>query len=997
MPARKFFIGKESLPDAEDAPRQQDLIYPAANLMTHALIIGASGSGKTVQCKNFIEEAILNRVPVIAIDPKGDISALGLVPEKLDLSHVEPLVAHEAEDVEMDPTELAEDVVETYGRQLEQSYGSVEAYEQNLEKLARTLRVLIIQPSGRGGVELDSLPQFEADDATSPEMVDLKIGILLEKAGYANLKSTDQKVMFLGHLLQHYWTKEKMARVKLPDLIRGVLDPPIDNVGMMPVEDFISKKVRQTMASNLNSVMLKAKPGVPLDIGKLLAYAKQSLRATEAPDDPPDLSNVVPMVTFDLRGLVEEKDRQNLVAQVLSAVHRWIWKKGGTSRLRAILYFDELYGFIPPVRQTPCKDILLLLLKQARSFGLGLVMATQNPGDLDYRGLGNISTWFVGRLTSKTDVKKVSSALTSVLEAAGKSRKEIRAIISRIQGLKPGEFVFYNSKMGVKLTRSRWLLSYHKGPLVPAEMELVTVVPPVDAEGDEDEDEAAGGASDLDDGEEETSVELDDALQAELDARAAEETADARADLVSAPPKVKGYLERYLPVKIKPSRAPDGKLRRILEERLGVTKHLYDAGLTLEIADIIAYYAPVLVYPVEIHVSDAIDFEDHTIKLNVDHAFTRAVDLRHGEIDWEAEVVEDIHPASLPAQELQLSPEAAVPLYLDLKEAVTPKKIEDNLRWSLSKNAIPDADVLLKRAIATAKDAEIRARHKSERTKADKLEKKLAKIGADVSVAQVKKNELEERLESLQKELKLRQEAERATSQIKISINSTKKRIKTAESKITTLNIKFAEVNKEFADLKETMAELEGVYGRLADQVGQSAVFEPFYVPDRKQIKIPEKLVYLVPRARVVLEATCEEKANAFVVDINLYNGNGHIPCAACADDPKTIKQAPLGITPPRVLCPSCLQVYCLDHTIECAKCGGQVLTCTTCSAGFQCAVCGQNFCYRHVFKCAGCGRVICDDDLYECQGCGNYVCRKCARVVTQIKGTQVRKCRKCP
>ncbi|MHA1730742.1 MAG: hypothetical protein ACTSU5_02310, partial [Promethearchaeota archaeon] len=173
-----------------------------------------------------------------------------------------------------------------------------------------------------------------------------------------------------------------------------------------------------------------------------------------------------------------------------------------------------------------------------------------------------------------------------------------------------------------------------------------------------------------------------------------------------------------------------------------------------------------------------------------------------------------------------------------------------------------------------------------------------------------------------------------------------------------------------------------------------------FYLPKKGNIKIPDKQVFFVPRVRMLVRFSRDGLSRTHVFDVNLYNGNGHIACSICGDDHEEDLRAPLGICPPRVLCLGCLDVFCLDHVVECAKCGSENLTCVNCSPGFKCEVCGdgRTFCHEHVYKCASCGMVVCEDHLHECKGCGNYVCMNCARSIVRLKGEpEVRVCKLCP
>src|SRR5690606_12386603 len=133
--------------------------------------------------------------------------------------------------------------------------------------------------------------------------------------------------------------------------------------------------------------------------------------------------------------------------------------------LRAILYMDEIFGYFPPVANPPSKRPLLTLLKQARAFGLGIVLATQNPVDLDYKGLTNAGTWFLGRLQSERDKLRVLEGLEGASSASGGSfdRARFDALLS---GLGKRVFLMHNvNDAEPTLFRTRFALSYLRGPL----------------------------------------------------------------------------------------------------------------------------------------------------------------------------------------------------------------------------------------------------------------------------------------------------------------------------------------------------------------------------------------------------------------------------------------------------------------------------------------------------------------------------------------------------
>ncbi|MFX0090633.1 MAG: helicase HerA-like domain-containing protein, partial [Candidatus Hodarchaeota archaeon] len=393
----KFFIGRQG----KDPYTMQSIDF-----LTHAVVLGASGSGKTVVCKSIVEEAVREGIPIIAIDPKGDIGALGIGLANFEKERIILHAEVEAEDRGGDPDQIAEEWINLYTKNLQDSFGN--EYRQIEKDYSENAGVVLITPKNAAGVQISLTPSFEKPTNYEKLMIevpdsvlsslDLKIQLLLSRSGIMGTTSTDNRVIFLNNLIRYIWEEEEKDTLDLAELIEKIQKPPFDTIGSLSVEKFISKSKREELARNINALMVRSVPGADLDFDKLMELAKKQKKT--------------PIILFDLRKITEDDERNTFVAEVLGEVQRWIWKKGGTSRLRAILYFDELYGFMPAGAYTPpSKTALLILLKQARAAGLGCILATQNPGDLDYRGLSNIATWFLGRLTTTQDIKKVESAL----------------------------------------------------------------------------------------------------------------------------------------------------------------------------------------------------------------------------------------------------------------------------------------------------------------------------------------------------------------------------------------------------------------------------------------------------------------------------------------------------------------------------------------------------------------------------------------------------------
>jgi len=158
---------------------------------------------------------------------------------------------------------------------------------------------------------------------------------------------------------------------------------------------------------------------------------------------------------------LSDDQRMFFVTLLLNRFVSWMRTQRGASTLRALLYMDEIYGYFPPSKNPPSKTPMMLLLKQARAFGVGVILSTQNPVDLDYKGLSNIGTWFIGKLQTRQDISKVIEGLAGKIKNMDKSE-----IIQRISTLKGRTFFLKSAHEDTaKLFSTRWVLSYLKGPL----------------------------------------------------------------------------------------------------------------------------------------------------------------------------------------------------------------------------------------------------------------------------------------------------------------------------------------------------------------------------------------------------------------------------------------------------------------------------------------------------------------------------------------------------
>jgi hypothetical protein len=451
-----FYLGREL--DPKSAQPGPDLLYDSRDLTTHAVCIGMTGSGKTGLCLSLLEEAALDGVPAIAIDPKGDIGNLMLTFPELRPADFEPWVdAGEAARKGQSVGDYAAATAATWQK------GLAEWNEDGarIQRLRDAAEVAIYTPGSESGRPLSILRSFAAPDATTlGDATALKERIGAAVAGLLGLLGIDadpiksREYLLLSSILDADWRKGRSP--DLAAVIQAVQKPPFDKVGVFDLESFYPAKERMELALRVNGLL--ASPGFEawlagdaLDIQKLLY--------TEAGK---------PRISIISIAHLNDAERMFVVTLVANELVAWMRRQSGTTSLRAVFYMDEVFGYFPPSALPPSKLPLLTLMKQARAFGLGVVLATQNPVDLDYKGLGNAGTWFIGRLQTERDKNRVIEGLLGTEAAGGMDRAGLEALMS---SLTQRAFLMRNVHDDVPvLFRTRWALSYLRGPLTLAEI-----------------------------------------------------------------------------------------------------------------------------------------------------------------------------------------------------------------------------------------------------------------------------------------------------------------------------------------------------------------------------------------------------------------------------------------------------------------------------------------------------------------------------------------------
>jgi hypothetical protein len=458
-----FYLGRPV--HMEDRrPLEGYLLYDSRDLVTHGMCVGMTGSGKTGLCIGLLEEAAMDHIPAIIIDPKGDMTNLLLTFPELQPEDFLPWINEEdARRKSLTSAEFAAQQAALWQKGLA-SWGQD---GERIRQMRNSVDFRIYTPGSTAGTQVSILKSFAApppvirnDVEIFQEQVSGAATSLLALLGVRADPVQSREHILISTLLTHYWNQG--ADVDLPLLIRSIQSPPMSQIGVMGMESFYPSNDRFSFALRLNNLL--ASPGfsswmegVPLDIGRIL-YAENG-RPQHA--------------IFSIAHLNDE-ERMFFVSLLLNQVLNWTRMQSGTTSLRAILYMDEIFGFFPPVANPPSKRPLLTLLKQARAYGLGIMLTTQNPVDLDYKGLANIGTWFIGRLQTERDKMKVLEGLESAAaqQKGAVTRRDMEKILGSL-----GNRIFLMNNVHEDepvLFETRWCMSYLRGPMTREQIRRVT-------------------------------------------------------------------------------------------------------------------------------------------------------------------------------------------------------------------------------------------------------------------------------------------------------------------------------------------------------------------------------------------------------------------------------------------------------------------------------------------------------------------------------------------
>jgi hypothetical protein len=450
--ARGLYLGREV--DVKTRAQGARVDLDAGDLLTHGLIVGMTGSGKTGLAIVLIEELLREGIPVLAIDPKGDLGNLMLLFADLAPASFTPWVdADAARRAEKTPEAAGTEAAAAWKKGLE-DWGLGAA---DVAALKAKRDAVLFTPGSSAGTALNILQAFDAPavpfDSAAEDLRDEIAGLvsgLLSLLGIDADPLRSREFVLLSNIVETAWRAGKGHT--LESLIAAIAEPPFDKLGVLPLESFYPAKERQSLLMSLNALVASPsfeawRQGEPLDIERMLHTA----------DGRPRLSIVY-------TAHLSDAERMFVTALLLDKVKTWMRRQSGTTELRALVYMDEIFGYFPPTANPPTKRPLLTLVKQARAQGVGIVLATQNPVDLDYKALANLGTWMIGKLQTDRDRERLRDGLAG-------SGADMPTMERLLDAAAPRTFLLHDVHRKVPvLLASRWAMSYLRGPITRAEI-----------------------------------------------------------------------------------------------------------------------------------------------------------------------------------------------------------------------------------------------------------------------------------------------------------------------------------------------------------------------------------------------------------------------------------------------------------------------------------------------------------------------------------------------
>ncbi len=436
---------------------------PSHHLTTHAVAVGMTGSGKTGLAMVVIEETLRAKTPVLVVDVKGDLPNLLLtLPTSDGSQYVEWIDEATAERHDSTVDDVCMDIAEARASALREWHFT----DADIRAHRNAIAPRVLTPGTTSGESVNVLSSLETPSTlwqSDPEAARLllaaTVSLVLRLVG-RDADATRSR----DHVVLSQFAERRLRAGRSADLgalLQDLAEPPIEQIGAMAIDDYLSIRERKNLAAALNSLVASPtfdswRHGSPMDIAAWM---------TPGDDDR------TPLVIVSVAHL-DDEERGVFLGLLFEELLAWVRTLPGTSDLRALIAFDEVYGFLPPhPANPPAKRPLLTLMKQARGFGVGILLATQNPMDVDYRALSNAGVWFVGRLQTDADRERVVEGMTGATEVGG-GYVDPSVLADRLKRLSPRWFFVRDvyAQPTTYLVRTRPTLAWMRGPMTRVEL-----------------------------------------------------------------------------------------------------------------------------------------------------------------------------------------------------------------------------------------------------------------------------------------------------------------------------------------------------------------------------------------------------------------------------------------------------------------------------------------------------------------------------------------------
>ena len=456
-PEQGLYLGAKLLPEFYELIRTNEpVVVDESDLLQHIFICGATGSGKTVLAKIFIEEAARKGIPVIAIDLKGDISSMGVVFSGEDATEIIPWVTSRKDESK---EAIAANLAEKHKTEL-QRWG---LNDRDVNDFKKKVAVNVFTPRSNAGFRL-ALSAFveppeeleklrEKDQDLFEDIIQFMAETFISRLTLTK-KQSDKAKGYVYEVIKTFWNRGINLRGR--DGIKRVLDEVmngeagIEQIGGKATSDYISDKDRENISDAINSLLIGAQKlwfqGFPLNIEELI--------------NPNNYDNKTPVTVINIKHL-NFQDQAYVVGYIAYLIWFWMKRLIGVDRPRLVFYIDEIGGggskeaFFHSVAISPCKPALNKLLRQGRSFGVCCMFATQSPSDIDFKALGQCGTWAVGQLKTKRDRQKIE-------QGASVAEYDFEAASQHLPSLGTGQFLIRTPSLAWTLMEERWLMHLHR-------------------------------------------------------------------------------------------------------------------------------------------------------------------------------------------------------------------------------------------------------------------------------------------------------------------------------------------------------------------------------------------------------------------------------------------------------------------------------------------------------------------------------------------------------